>query len=559
MNSATSSDSAVSLLCERAWDFMHRRQWSLARDAFSEAAAADQHAAGVWEGLAYAAMCVDDFDLCRTALERAYVEARRANDCRTAARAAMQLAVHYESFRGQSAIASGWFERARTLLSTCAPTAEHAWLALWEAHVDIHLRGELTEGQRKLDDALRLAETCQVGGDLSLLTRGLLGLTAISAGAIGDGLRRLDEVTTAAVAELPSPMAVGWTCCYLLDACERVRDVDRALQWVERGFAAGRELAVPHFAGFCRTHYISLLLWRGEYAAAEREAELSRREVGAIAPAYAAQCDIRVGEIRRRQGQLDAAAALLEQHAAQPLAMLSLAALALDRDQPQRALDLAERYLRRVAPNDRVRRLHGLEPLIRAHVQLGQVEAAREAVAEARQALRDATAPLMSALVDELDGIAAGADAAADAARRHLEDAVDVYNLNAVPYEAASARLELASVLMRLGRRESAAIALRAARDTARRLGARVLLERAYRALAAPHPVAVVKRPHGLSGREIEVLKLVAEGVSNQEIGDRLCISPFTVKRHITNILTKLDVPTRAAAAAFAIREGLLQ
>jgi DNA-binding NarL/FixJ family response regulator len=119
--------------------------------------------------------------------------------------------------------------------------------------------------------------------------------------------------------------------------------------------------------------------------------------------------------------------------------------------------------------------------------------------------------------------------------------------------------LELASVLMRLGRRESAAIALRAARDTARRLGARVLLERADRALAAPHPVPAAKRSHGLSSREIEVLRLVVEGVSNQEIGDRLCISPFTVKRHITNILTKLDVPTRAAAAAFAIREGLLQ
>jgi DNA-binding CsgD family transcriptional regulator len=538
---------------------MHRRQWSLARDAFGEAVAADERVATAWEGLAYAAMCVDDFDLCRTALERAYVEGQRADDCRTAARAAMQLAVHHASFRGQSAIASGWFERARTLLATCAPAAEHAWLALWEAHVAIHVRGELTEGQRKLEEAVRIDQACQVGGELSLLTRGLLGLTAIGDGAIREGLRRLDEVTTAALTELPSPMAVGWTCCYVLDACERVRDFDRALQWVERAFTAGRELAIPHFAGFCRTHYISVLLWRGDYAGAEREADRSRREVGALAPAYAAQCDIRVGEIRRRQGRLDAAAALLETHAAHPQAMLSLAALALDRDQPQRALDLAERYLRRVPKNDRIRRLHGLEPLIRSLLRLRRCEAAREALAEARHATRDATAPLMPATVDELEGLEAGAHEDFDAARRHLEDAVDAYDLNALPYEAASARLELASVLARLGRNASAYTALRAARDGAKRLSAQLLFERATRALAPSSPAPAAKPPHGLSAREVDVLRLLAEGASNHEIGDRLCISAFTVKRHVTNILTKLDLPTRAAAAAYAIREGLLQ
>ena len=67
------------------------------------------------------------------------------------------------------------------------------------------------------------------------------------------------------------------------------------------------------------------------------------------------------------------------------------------------------------------------------------------------------------------------------------------------------------------------------------------------------------KRDSGnvLTAREIEVLALVAQGISNQEIGERLFISAFTVKRHIANILTKLDVPSRAAAAAYAIREGL--
>jgi DNA-binding NarL/FixJ family response regulator len=54
-----------------------------------------------------------------------------------------------------------------------------------------------------------------------------------------------------------------------------------------------------------------------------------------------------------------------------------------------------------------------------------------------------------------------------------------------------------------------------------------------------------------LSAREREVLKLVADGLSNAAIAERLQLSDHTVKRHVANILTKLDMPTRAAAAAF--------
>ena len=119
----------------------------------------------------------------------------------------------------------------------------------------------------------------------------------------------------------------------------------------------------------CRSHYVAILTWRGDYAATEREIETMRRELGDVIPTYTAQCDIRLGEIRRRQGRLDEAAALLDPLVARPLAMLSLAALALDRDEPQLAVDLVERYFRRVSESDRVRRLHGLELLVRAQLQ----------------------------------------------------------------------------------------------------------------------------------------------------------------------------------------------
>jgi DNA-binding NarL/FixJ family response regulator len=60
-----------------------------------------------------------------------------------------------------------------------------------------------------------------------------------------------------------------------------------------------------------------------------------------------------------------------------------------------------------------------------------------------------------------------------------------------------------------------------------------------------------------LTRREIDVLRLITQGFSNRTIAVRLALSEFTVKRHVANLLTKLDLPTRAAAAAYAGRQGL--
>ena len=102
------------------------------------------------------------------------------------------------------------------------------------------------------------------------------------------------------------------------------------------------------------------------------------------------------------------------------------------------------------------------------------------------------------------------------------------------------------------GRRDAAARVLEVARTTAERIGAAGLLRR-----LSAEPVPHAESPSTLSVREREVLVLVAQGLSNQEIGDRLFVSPFTVKRHVANILTKLDLPSRAAAASYAVRKGI--
>jgi ATP/maltotriose-dependent transcriptional regulator MalT len=83
----------------------------------------------------------------------------------------------------------------------------------------------------------------------------------------------------------------------------------------------------------------------------------------------------------------------------------------------------------------------------------------------------------------------------------------------------------------------------------------------AFAGIKAP-PVAVSEADagplHELSAREREVLGLIAQGLSDAQVAERLVISPHTVHRHVANILAKLGLPTRAAAAARAARTGLL-
>lgn len=69
-------------------------------------------------------------------------------------------------------------------------------------------------------------------------------------------------------------------------------------------------------------------------------------------------------------------------------------------------------------------------------------------------------------------------------------------------------------------------------------------------------PDVVESNEEGLTKREMEVLKLIAEGLYNKEIADRLTISEKTVKNHVSNIFRKINVSDRTQAAVFAIRSG---
>ena len=110
---------------------------------------------------------------------------------------------------------------------------------------------------------------------------------------------------------------------------------------------------------------------------------------------------------------------------------------------------------------------------------------------------------------------------------------------------------------------DAAVAELNRALDVLTRLDARLEVSYAQAVrdrLGSPQPAksAALRDTSGLTAREVEVLRLISSGLSNQAIADRLCISEHTVHRHVANTLSKLDVPSRSAAVALAARLGLI-
>ena len=200
-------------------------------------------------------------------------------------------------------------------------------------------------------------------------------------------------------------------------------------------------------------------------------------------------------------------------------------------------------------------RIPALELLARARIARGELDEAGSAVAELREAERlVGTAPLR-ACADLAEGALAAAAADHDRARTLLEDAVDGFEASGAPFEAACARIELATSLAALGRSRPAGEEASTALASLLELGAGAEAARAQRLLGTSGKAETLPE---LTPREREVLRLLAEGLTNRQIAERLVVSEHTVHRHVANILRKLDVSSRTAAAAHAAQSGLL-
>ncbi|HKE17102.1 MAG TPA: LuxR C-terminal-related transcriptional regulator [Kofleriaceae bacterium] len=218
--------------------------------------------------------------------------------------------------------------------------------------------------------------------------------------------------------------------------------------------------------------------------------------------------------------------------------------------------DAAAAAIRRAvrATTSPFRRTHLLPAYSEIMLATGDVDEARAASRELDQLAASFGTDLLTATAAHVRGAVELAAGDAQAALGSLRRAGPMWRAIGAPHDAARVRVLIGLACQALGDDEGGRLELDSARAELARLGAAPDLAR-LDAMARRAPPG---RPHGLTPRELEVLRLVAAGKTNRAIAAELRLSEKTVDRHVSNIFVKLDVPSRAAATAFAYQHKLI-
>ena len=530
-----------------------RHAWG---DAYAGLSAADGSgvlASEDLERLAIAAQLLGRPDESAAAGARAHLEAIRAGDVERAVRCAIRLGMALMQ-RGEMAQAGGWLARAGSLIEETGYDGVERGTLLIPQALQALMAGEPATALGIFEQVAAIAERF---GDRDLMTIGRLGRgqSLIAMSDTARGVPLLDEAMAAVIAGEISPIVAGIVYCAVIEACQALFDLRRAQEWTTalNRWCESQPDLVP-FRGNCLIYRAELLRFHGAWQDAADEAQRARDWLSTPPPDPAVgEALYQLAELDRLRGRFDSAEAAYREASSwgrlpEPgLALLRLA---------QSDIDAAAASIRRAfaeATDDLVRaRL--LEPQVEIALAAGDLVAARDAADRIAGLAEAFGAPLLRAMAARSDGAVRLAAGDVDGALGVLRRAWDTWRELVAPYEAARVRILVGRACLELGDLDGAALEFEAARDVFERLGAIPDLARLERESGERIP----ERAGGLSPREVEVLRLVAAGNTNRAIAEGLSISERTVDRHVSNIFTKLDVSTRAAATAFAYEHDLV-
>ncbi|MER8799125.1 LuxR C-terminal-related transcriptional regulator [Mesorhizobium sp. M0998] len=529
---------------ERAWDDAYRFFW--------RAGEAAPLAVDDLERLAMSAYLTGRDEEYLRALERTHHAYLDAGECHRAARCAFWLGLRLV-LRGEMAQAAGWFGRAHRLLEREPhDCAEQGYLML--PHVEQHLAsGNLEAAYAAASGAVEIGERF-ADVDLVACARHLQGRVLLRQRRTAEGFALLDEAMVSVTAGELSPLLTGLIYCSVIEACQQVHALGRAREWTS---ALGRWCAeqpqLISFSGTCLMHRAEIKRLSGAWQDAIDEAQQAvERLTQSNNRRDTAGAWYQLAEVYRLRGDFDVAEQAYRsasQHGFEPQPGLALLRLA------ERHIDAAAAAIRRVmgATTDQVRRIR----LLPAHVEImlaaDDIEEARRACHELADVGESYGTEPLRALAAHARGAVELAEGEAQAALTWLRQALEGWQQVEAPYEAARVGVMIGQACRALGDNDGAELELQAARTVFRQLGAMPDLSRVDILLGMRSDGA-----RGLSARELQVLRLVAAGKTNKQIANELDLSGKTVDRHVSNIFNKLDVPTRAAATAWAYEHRLV-
>ena len=484
--------------------------------------------------------------------QRAVHEYERVEDNERAAKCAFWQGLSLMQ-RGDMAQAGGWFARARRMLGDDGAASAVSGFLLIPVALQALFAGDAASARPTFDEILSIAERF---GDTDLLTFGRLGLgqSLLRLGDPTGGIASLDDAMLSVTAGDVSPLVAGLVYCAVLETCNALLDIRRAREWTEAlsRWCDAQSGLVP-FRGQCLIHRAEIMKARGAWADALGEVRLAcDRLLGPPPQPAVADALYQKAELHRLRGEFaeaEEAYRATSQWGREPQPGLAL--LRLAQGQP----GVAESAIRRVVAEnqDPVARSNLLVAFIEVMLAVDDVAAARSASADLVGIASEVGAPSLQAMSQYSAGAVALADGDAHTAIAALRRAWSQwYELDA-PYETARARVLIALACRELGDDDTATMELDMARQAFAHLGATPELARLEALTASSDRTA----SGGLTGREMQVLELVATGKTNRQIAEALFISEKTVARHISNIFTKLAVSSRAAATAYAYRHGL--
>ena len=534
---------------DAAQEALNAGSWSQADSAFR--AVIDQTDDPVaHEGLAQVAWWLDDADTCLTGRETAYRLYRARKDPVGAARAATALAWDCLLFGHGESVAMGWLGRAQELLAAVVESSEHGWCSVREAELALSVRQDpalaLQCATRAADVGRRTGD-----GDLCVVGMALEGLSLARSGEVETGMARLDSAVAAATGgDVVDLMWMGKVLCWLIAACHETQDITRAKEWCRRAEAISLDRDLVPLLNVCRIQYASVQVSAGIWKDAEKELTKTVSTLVATPRASRLEAVVQLGELRRRQGRLEEADALFKQAEFDPVAALGRALIRFATGENAKAWTAVQRLLRTLPSDNRLARADVLLPAVRIAHAIGEHDSAALAAEELR-----ATAAVVR--TDALLAMSAVADsvlAESTEASTLLHEAVRRYHRAGLRHDEAETRLLLATSVLAQGDTEAARDQIAAATD--------VMTDLADTAGLA-HAGRLAKSLNGrstdlLTPREQEVLRLISRGMSNDKIAAALSLSRHTVHRHVANILTKLDEPTRASAVTHALTTGLI-
>jgi DNA-binding CsgD family transcriptional regulator len=450
--------------------------------------------------------------------------------------------------KGEFAHAGGWIARAWRLAEPEPDCAEVGYLLIPDAERQVgegDFAGAFATAARIVELAGRIGDR-----DLVAIAAHLQGRARIKQGRVVDGLALLDEALVEITGGATSAGVTSWIYCSVIDACHEVHELRRAREWAValNAWCDARPQYTGAFSAVCRIHRAELLLLTGSWHDAVREAKLAcdqlTRGYGEVMAGFAYY---QLAEVYRLRGEFAAASRAYQAASryggrTQP----GLALLWLAQGKVAESAAAIRRVLTETAhPLERTRMLPAYVDIMLAASDVAAARSAAQELSETATVYGTAALRARSAYAN---GSVDLADGAPDAALPALRLAWQQWCELDVPYDAARTRVLLGLACRALDDEGSAALELDAARRAFVELGA---VPDAARVQALTGDAGTV-RAAGLSPRELEVLRLVAAGKSNQAIATELVISERTVERHMSNIFGKLGVGSRTAAAAHA-------